>query len=319
VPAPLAVVLTGPTGVGKSEWALQLAERLPLEIISVDSAQVFRGLDIGTAKPGAAERASVPHHLIDIRDPAEHYSAGEFVRDARAAMADIHARGRVPLLVGGTMLYLRALLRGMAELPQASAPVRAALEAEAAMVGWPAMHAELTMVDPLAAARIHPNDPQRIQRALEVYRLTGVPISRIQGETRGSEHEFRWLRFALVPADRAAHRARLATRFHRMLQVGLAEEVRALYDRGDLDANLPAVRSVGYRQLWEWCGGHRKLPEATELAIVATCQLSRRQLTWIRADAGLTQLDVSRPAELPQLVEIVRNTIDLAVTGAGAA
>jgi tRNA dimethylallyltransferase len=317
--APLAVVLTGPTGVGKSDWALQLAQRLPLEIVSVDSAQVFRGLDIGTAKPGAAERKMVPHHLIDIRDPGEYYSAGDFVRDARLAMAEIHARGRVPLLVGGTMLYLRSLLRGMAELPPASAPLRAQLDSRAAIVGWSAMHTELAGVDADAAARIHPNDPQRIQRALEVFHLTGKPISDWQRETRGTAGEFRWLRFALMPPDRAAHRARLAARFRLMLAAGLADEVRALYRRGDLNAALPAVRSVGYRQLWEWCGGGRTLAEATELAIIATCQLSRRQLTWVRSDAGLIQFDTGQPDGVGRIAEIVRNTIDLAVSANGTA
>jgi tRNA dimethylallyltransferase len=319
VSAPLVVVLTGPTGAGKSDWALRLAQLLPLEIISVDSAQVFRGLDIGTAKPGRSERAQVPHHLIDIRDPHEYYSAGDFVRDARIAIAQIQARGRVPLLVGGTMLYLRALLRGMAELPPASAPLRAQLEAEATQAGWPAMHAQLAQVDATAAARIHPNDPQRIQRALEVFRLTGRPISEWQRETRDHEREFRWLRFALVPPDRVAHRARLAERFRLMLAAGLADEVQMLYQRGDLDAALPAIRSVGYRQLWEWCGGRRTLAEATELAIVATGQLARRQLTWVRSDAGLIQFDTGQPDGVERVAEIVRNTIDLAVSGNGSA
>jgi tRNA dimethylallyltransferase len=223
------------------------------------------------------------------------------------------------LLVGGTMLYLRSLLRGMAELPPASPPVRAQIEAEAAATGWAVLHAQLAAVDASAAARIHPNDPQRIQRALEVFRLTGRPISDWQRETRGSEREYQWLRFALVPPDRAVHRRRLAERFQRMLAAGFADEVQALYRRGDLDASLPAVRSVGYRQLWEWCGGRRSLAEATELAIVATCQLSRRQLTWVRSDAGLLQLDPELPGGVTQLAKIVRNAIDLAVSGTGTA
>jgi len=245
------IVLTGPTGSGKSALALDLARRLPLEIVSADSALVYRGMDIGTAKPSAAERAAVPHHLIDIRDPAEGFSAGDFVRAALAAIADIHARGRVPLLVGGTMLYLRALLRGLAALPAASPQRRGMLEARAREFGWPALHAELARVDPQAAARIHPNDPQRIQRALEVYEETGRPLSAWQRDTRGTEERFDWLRLALLPGSRVELNARLARRFERMLAAGLYEEVAALHARGDLTVRHPAVRCVGYRQLWD--------------------------------------------------------------------
>ena len=288
---PVVVVLTGPTGAGKSRLALELAARTPVELINMDSAQVYRGLDIGTAKPDAATQAQVRHHLIDIRDPAQSYNAGEFVRDARACIEACQQRGRVPVLVGGTLLYLRALRRGLATLPAADAAVRRALEARAASLGWPALHAELARVDPAAAARIHANDAQRIQRALEVFELTGRPISILQAETRGLDADYRWLAFALVPADRAALQARLAQRFNAMLAAGLVGEVGSLYRRGDLTEHHPAVRSVGYRQLWRHLAGRCSLAEATTAAIQATCQLAKRQMTWLRSETGLQPLD----------------------------
>lgn len=281
------IALAGPTGVGKSRWALQLATELPVEIVSVDSAQVYVGLDIGSAKPTAAERASVPHHLVDIRDPLQRYSAGDFARDARAAIDDIHRRGRIPLLVGGTMLYLRALYQGMATLPPASPGLRAQLDAEAAAHGWAALHARLQALDPEAAARIHPNDPRRIQRALEVHALTGRNITAWQRETRGTVADYRWLRYALWPSDRGAQAAALVERFDAMLAAGLGDEVRRLHARGDLHEALPAIRSVGYRQLWEWCEGRASLAQARERAIVATRQLCKRQMTWLRAEEGM--------------------------------
>jgi tRNA dimethylallyltransferase len=305
-----ALILTGPTGVGKSAWAMQLATTLPLEIISVDSAQVFRGLDIGTAKPSARERALVPHHLIDIRDPSESYSAGEFVRDARVAMSGIHARGRVPLLVGGTMLYLRSLLRGMAELPSAAVAVRADLDAQAATLGWPALHARLAEVDPIAATRIHANDAQRIQRALEVYALTGQAISQLQTATHGAAADYRWLQWALVPTDREQLKADLALRFKVMMDMGLAAEVQALHQRGDLHERLPAIRSVGYRQLWDWCASRTTLAQATELAIVASGQLAKRQLTWVRSETGLECLDPRAPDGVLRLTERISKFIE---------
>jgi tRNA dimethylallyltransferase len=288
---PPALVLTGPTGSGKSAWAARLGRELPIEIISVDSAQVFRGMDIGTAKPSLAERARVAHHLIDIRDPAERYSAGEFVRDAGAALRAIHSRGRLPVLVGGTMLYLRALLRGMAELPPAAPAVRAALAAQAAAQGWAALHAELAQVDPRSAERIHPHDPQRIQRALEVYRVSGRPLSAWQAATPAPAADARWLRFALLPADRAALAQALAARFGAMLEAGLLAEVRALHARADLHPELPSIRAVGYRQLWAHCAGQISLAEARGRAVVATCQLAKRQLTWLRSETGYEALD----------------------------
>jgi tRNA dimethylallyltransferase len=304
--APLALVLTGPTGSGKSQWAARLAQQLPIEIVSVDSAQVYRGMDIGTAKPDAATRARIAHHLIDIRDPTERYSAGEFVHDARAALAAIQARGRLPVLVGGTQLYLRALLRGMAELPPASATVRAQLEVEAAAQGWAALHAELDRVDPQAAAKIHRNDPQRIQRALEVYRVSGRTISAWQAATRAPVDDVRWLRFALIPGDRTALGRALEARFAAMLESGLRSEVAALYQRGDLHAELPAIRSVGYRQLWAHCAGRIGLAEAAALAVAATRQLAKRQLTWLRAESTYEALDPADESGLARILAAIR-------------
>jgi tRNA dimethylallyltransferase len=312
--APVAVVLTGPTGSGKSEWALRLAAELPIEIVSVDSAQVFRGMDIGTAKPSQAIRAGVPHHLIDIRDPAERYSAGEFARDAREAVAAIQRRGRLPVLVGGTLLYLRALLRGMAELPARSPQLRSELEAQAAAQGWAGLHAELARVDPKAAAKIHRNDPQRIQRALEVYRLTGRPISDWQAATPAPDEGIQWLRFALVPTDRAAQLKHLERRFAAMLDAGLLAEVMALYGRGDLHVELPAIRAVGYRQLWAHCAGSVTLAEASRQALLATGQLAKRQMSWLRGDPSFEPLDPAAESGFQRIVGAVRAAA--VVTGA---
>jgi tRNA dimethylallyltransferase len=297
---PLLVVLTGPTGSGKSEFALrlvqQLAAELRAEIISVDSAQVYRGMDIGTAKPTSAQRARVPHHLIDIRDPSESFSAGDFVREAGTAIAAIQARGAVPLLVGGTMLYLRALREGLAPLPPASAEIRRQIDAFASLHGWPAVHAELARVDSVAAAKIAPRDAQRLQRALEVYRLTGVPISEWQRRSRRPRETepYRWLRYALYPDSRQDLRARLQARFDAMLRAGLLDEVRALHRRGDLSPQHPSMRAVGYRQLWWHCAGSATLEQASAAAVTATAQLAKRQLTWLRSERDLTPLgDIS--------------------------
>jgi tRNA dimethylallyltransferase len=308
-PLPLLLVLTGPTGSGKSDLALELSARLqpelPVEIISVDSVLVYRGMDIGSAKPGLDARARVPHHLIDIRDPAQSYSAGEFVSDARAAIAAIQRRGRLPLLVGGTMLYLRALYQGLALLPPASVTVRRELDEQAASRGWPALHAELQRVDAEAAARMAPTDAQRIQRALEVHRLTGVPISQWQRRTHGAREQFRWLRYAVLPTSRVDWRAHLAARFQGMLQAGLLEEVGALHARADLTEQHPAMRAVGYRQLWRYFAGNCTLEEAVQQAIIATAQLSKRQLTWLRREQDMTVL----PAHAVGLAETVARSI----------
>jgi tRNA dimethylallyltransferase len=286
-----ALVLMGPTGTGKSEFAQRLAQELPLEIVSVDSAQVYRQMDIGTAKPSPAERERVAHHLIDIRDPAEGYSAGEFVTDAQAVLRDVCARERVPLLVGGTMLYFRALLTGIAPLPRASAAVRAELDARARRDGWIALHGELGRVDPAAAARIHPNDPQRIQRALEVHAVTGKGISdhwRVGNAPSG----FEYASWALQPGSRPELHARLHRRFNAMMQLGFLDEVRALHARGDLTAGSPAMRAVGYRQLWSHLSGVTDLSQASEQAVAATRQLAKRQLTWLRSPwPALSRID----------------------------
>ena len=285
------LVLAGPTGAGKSAWAIRLAEQAPVEIVSVDSALVYRGLDIGTAKPSAAERARIPHHLIDICDPADRYSAGRFVQDALAQVGAIQARGRVPLLVGGTMLYFRALLRGLAPLPQASAERRREIDARAMREGWPALHAELARLDPQAAARISRNDPQRIQRALEVCYETGQTLSDLQKQTVSPLNAGRVWQWALVPGERSRLHARLERRFYSMLAEGFLEEVRALHGRGDLNASVPAIRAVGYRQLWSHLQGEISLEEATHSGIAATRQLAKRQLTWIRSERSLQWLD----------------------------
>jgi tRNA dimethylallyltransferase len=288
-----ALVLTGPTGAGKSLFAERLAEELPLEIVSVDSAQVYRGMDIGTAKPPAAVRARIPHHLIDILDPAESYSAGQFVADCRRLIEDIRGRGRVPLLVGGTMLYLRALLQGIAELPRGSAALRREIDDRAAVCGWPSLHAELARLDPEAAARIHPHDPQRIQRALEVCYVSGRPLSQLQrARTPVFSHLPRW---AIAPADRAVLHRRIAQRLSLMMEQGFLDEVARLHARGDLTARHPALRAVGYRQLWVHLEGGCGLQEARDRALVATRQLAKRQLTWLRADLGIRWLDPDAP------------------------
>jgi len=294
-PQPLPVlpvfVLSGPTGAGKTDWAVRLAERAPIEIVSVDSAQVYRGLDIGTAKPTRELRARIPHHLIDICEPTESYSAGRFVADAQGSIRAIHARRKVPLLVGGTMLYLRALLHGLAELPAAAPELRAELDARAVRLGWPALHAELTKLDPEAAARIAVNDSQRIQRALEVCLSAGQPISKLQRSTASPLEGWPLRYWVLAPPDRAVLHERLAQRFAAMMAAGFLDEVRALRDRGDLTARHPAMRAVGYRQLWAHLDGSYDLTEAVRRGIAATRQLAKRQLTWMRREKQAQWLD----------------------------
>jgi len=276
-----AYALLGPTASGKSRLALALAEKLPLEIVSVDSAQVYHGMDIGTAKPLAAERARIPHHLIDLIDPDQSYSSGRWRTDAIRAVAGILERGKIPLLVGGTMLYYRALRGGLDALPQADARIRAEIEADAARRGWPALHAELENVDPRSAQRIAPRDAQRIQRALEVWRLTGKPLSALQGASL-APLPFDLKAFALAP-ERAELHARIAARFDAMLRAGLVEELRGLRARFRLTAGMPSMRTVGYRQVWEYLEGRCDKERLKEKAIAATRQLAKRQLTWLRS------------------------------------
>lgn len=295
MPRRVAVLLMGPTGAGKSDLAVRLARALPLEIVSTDSALVYRGMDIGTAKPDLETRRSVRHHLIDIRDPAMTYSAGEFVLDAAAAMEDIWRRGRQPLFVGGTMLYFHALSQGIAALPEGNIGVRADIDARAAVVGWAGMHRELAAVDPEAAARIHVNDPQRIQRALEVYELTGQPISRLQQSRVSVLTGVDVLEFALAPQDRSILHARIQSRFEAMLAAGFLDEVRRLRERNDLDAEHPSMRAVGYRQVWRYLAGQCGFDEASEQAIAATRQLAKRQLTWLRARQRSKWFDSAHP------------------------
>ncbi len=286
------IALAGPTASGKSAAALAIAQRWPVEIISVDSALVYRGMDIGTAKPSAAERAAAPHHLIDITDPLHAYSAAGFVRDAQRLIGEITARGRTPLLVGGTMLYFKALMQGLDDMPRADADVRQRIEAAAASHGWPAMHAELARVDPVTAARLAPADSQRIQRALEVFEVSGRPISAFQtGDARTADNPILGGAFiSLEPADRAWLHGRIAQRFDAMLASGFVDEMRRLRARGDLHPDLPSMRCVGYRQAWEALDAAgdatlspTQLTELRDRGIFATRQLAKRQITWLRS------------------------------------
>ncbi|MDF1582901.1 MAG: tRNA (adenosine(37)-N6)-dimethylallyltransferase MiaA [Methyloprofundus sp.] len=281
---PPAIFLMGPTASGKTALAVQLAQQLNAEIISVDSALVFKGMDIGTAKPTLEERAGIPHHLIDILDPAQSFSTGAFRRQALALMADITARGKLPLLVGGTMLYFNALFHGLAQLPSADEALRAQLDAQAQALGKEAMHAKLRLVDPVAAARIHPNDPQRVQRALEVYELTGKSMTQLHAEAHAEEIPYQKIKLIIAPRDRAILHEKIALRFKHMLQQGLVAEVEALYQRGDLTVQMPSVRAVGYRQVWSYLDGEINAQVMQETGIIATRQLAKRQFTWLRRE-----------------------------------
>ena len=308
---PVAICIAGPTASGKTALALALCAEFPCEIISVDSALVYRGMDIGTAKPSPAERALVPHHLIDIRDPAEAYSAADFCRDALRLMSEISARGRIPLLVGGTMLYFKVLRDGIAELPSADPVIRAAILADAERLGWPAIHSQLAAVDAVAAARIHPHHSQRIQRALEVFRMTGVPLSELQRQQTQVDLDHDLIAFALNPVDRAVLHQRIEIRFRQMLEQGFIDEVEALYRRGDLTPELPSIRAVGYRQVWDYLAGAIDYDTMVEHGVAATRQLAKRQLTWLRAWQGLHWLAVdekqclSDTAQMPLPAEML--------------
>ncbi len=309
-----ALLLIGPTASGKSALALALAARMDGEIVTVDSAQVYRGMDIGTAKPSTADRARIPHHLIDIIDPTQSYSAAAFARDAQECVADIRARGRLPIVCGGTMLYFKALTEGLSALPQADPNVRAEIDRRAADAGWAALHAELARFDPTTAARLMPTDAQRIQRALEVHRLTGVPLSALQGKRDFSASSVLGptLPVALTPASRAELHAIIALRFEAMLEKGLVEELHGLRERFALRPDLPSMRCVGYRQSWQYLDGVIDWKQLREAGIAATRQLAKRQLTWMRSTPA-TAFD---PA-LPALAEVVEAFVraQSAITG----
>jgi tRNA dimethylallyltransferase len=307
---PPAVFLMGPTASGKTALAVGLVRHFPMEIISVDSAMVYRGMAIGTARPDAELLRAAPHRLIDFRDPAEPYSAAEFRRDALAEMADITARGRIPLLVGGTLLYFRALERGLSAMPPANPEVRARLDAEARAVGLDGLHARLREIDPTSAARIHANDPQRIQRALEVYELTGQPLSEFHERGRVAGFPYRLIKLIVAPRDRRLTRARIEWRFRGMLAAGLVDEVRALYERGDLDAELPAMRAVGYRQVRAFLAGRMGYDDMVNQAIVATRRYAKRQMTWLRREVNGKWFVAEDPAVAEQLRLHLRSWLD---------
>ncbi|MEO5695489.1 MAG: tRNA (adenosine(37)-N6)-dimethylallyltransferase MiaA [Usitatibacter sp.] len=291
-----AVLLLGPTASGKTAVALALARRFPVEIVSVDSAQVYRGMDVGTAKPDAAARDHVAHHLIDIVDPTQAYSAGRFRDDAVRITSEIIGRGRVPILAGGTMMYFRALTRGLAALPPADAEVRARIEERAAREGWAALHAELAVVDPLTAARLEPGDSQRIQRALEVWQVSGEPLSALHArDATPAPLPFEMLSIALEPSERGVLHQRIADRFHAMIGAGLLDELQGLRERYVLNAGMPSMRTVGYRQAWETLEGTAPRSTLEERGIAATRQLAKRQLTWMRSMEGLDRYDCLRP------------------------
>lgn len=287
---PMAIALMGPTASGKTDVAIQLVRELPVEIISVDSVMVYRGMDIGSAKPEPEVLAEAPHRLIDILDPAEPYSAARFREDARREMDEITAAGRIPLLVGGTMLYFRALLHGLSPLPSADPGIRARLEQQAREQGWESLHARLAKVDAEAAARIHPNDPQRIQRALEVYELSGMPLTHLQ-QQNAELLPYRFAKLALIPSDRSVLHERIARRFALMLDQGLIGEVEQLYARGDLHDQMPSIRAVGYRQVWHYLQGRINYTEMNDKGIIATRQLAKRQLTWLRSEPDIRIFD----------------------------
>ena len=296
--SPTALFILGPTASGKTALTLALAQQQPIEIISVDSALVYRGMDIGTAKPSRAEQAICPHHLIDIIEPTEAYSAAQFAADAQRLIHEIHARGRLPVLVGGTMLYVKALLEPLTELPESDAQIRAQIDAQAADLGWPAMHAQLAQIDPITAARIEPNDAQRINRALEIFRISGKPMAQwLAEDTTTHELSFKPILTALIPEPRAVLHERINQRFVTMLNEGFLDEMRTLRARGDLHLGLPSMRCVGYRQAWEHLDGAYGYDELIEKGQAATRQLAKRQMTWIR---GMSQIQVFDSAVMPQ-------------------
>ncbi|KUI97127.1 tRNA (adenosine(37)-N6)-dimethylallyltransferase MiaA [Vibrio sp. MEBiC08052] len=302
---PLALFLMGPTASGKTDLAIRLCQHFPIEIISVDSALIYRGMNIGTAKPTAAELAQAPHRLIDILEPESAYSAADFRRDALHHMHEIVQSGKIPLLVGGTMLYFKALLEGLSPLPAADAEIRQQIEQEAAHSGWSALHQQLAEIDPESATRIHPNDPQRLSRALEVYRISGKTLTELT-RTKGEVLPFDVVQFAIAPQERSELHRRIEIRFNKMIEAGFEDEVKALYARQELHADLPSIRCVGYRQMWEYLDGSCSLDEAIYRGICATRQLAKRQITWLRSWNDLTWLDSEN---IEQAYEIISNSI----------
>ena len=299
---PKAIFLMGPTASGKTDLAIALRESLPVEVISVDSALIDKGMDIGTAKPSPEELAKAPHRLINILDPAESYSAMNFRADALKEMAEITASGRIPLLVGGTMLYYKALIEGLSPLPSADSEVRAKIEQKAAEFGWGALHQDLMVIDPVSANRINPNDSQRINRALEVFYITGKTMTELTAQ-QGESLPYDVLQFTIAPEDRAVLHQRIEQRFHKMIALGFEQEVRKLFERGDLNIDLPSIRCVGYRQMWEYLQGDISLDEAIFKGICATRQLAKRQITWLRGwQSEITWLDSLQPERAQDVV-----------------
>ena len=303
--APPAIFLMGPTASGKTALSVQLAQALNGEIISVDSAQVFKGMDIGTAKPSLEERAGIPHHLLDILDPSEVFSTGQFRDQALVLMNDIAARGKIPILVGGTMLYFNALNNGLATLPAANQAIREKLDKELALLGKERLHQRLAKIDPESAARIHPNDPQRIQRALEVYEITGRSLTSFFKESQSTDIPFQKIKLIIAPQERKFLHARIAIRFRQMLEQGVVDEVKALYSRGDLSEKMPSIRVVGYRQIWSYLQGEYDYQTMTEKGIIATRQLAKRQFTWLRKETDGAIFQTGQPDLLVRVIESI--------------
>lgn len=309
---PLAINLMGPTASGKTALAIELRKHLPVELINVDSTQVYCQLNIGSAKPDADTLARVPHRLLDIRDPAQSYSAADFLADARREMADICASGRIPLLVGGSMMYFKVLLEGLSQLPAANQQIRDTLELRAQRDGWPSLYEQLAEVDPETASRLHPNHSQRIQRALEVYLVTGTPMSALQTESVGGlSKDYNFRQISLIPQNRKLLHKRIEQRFQSMMELGFVREVEQLYNRGDLHINLPAIRAVGYRQLWNYWAGEYSLEAAVKKGVVATRQLAKRQMTWLRSWPGATTINIDNEKEFFSIKEICKQSLQV--------
>jgi tRNA dimethylallyltransferase len=302
-PLPQAIFLMGPTASGKTDLAIELCQALPCDIISVDSALIYQGMDIGTAKPTASEQSQAPHRLIDILDPAQRYSVAEFRRDALQAMSEVSAQGRIPLLVGGTMMYYKALVDGLSPLPASDQAIRMQLESQAGEQGWQVLHNELARIDPESAQRIHPNDPQRLIRALEVYHLTNRSMSELQ-QIKSDKIPYKITQFSIAPQDRAVLHQRIAQRFELMLERGFQEEVEKLRDRGDLHLDLPSMRCVGYRQMWQYLDGQFEYQALLEKGIAATRQLAKRQLTWLRGWDKVHSLDTFAKDNLTNVIKL---------------